>query len=1381
MKRTNKIQKFLVALLLSSFLLAALPFASTASAEKWCDYGPFSCGEEEISFTEFEGGLTSPGDDPNLAQGYDEGLTRASNVREFAVNVTNFILGFLGLIGIIMIIYGGFMYLTAGGEQEQLEKGKKSVLYAAVGIVIVMASYAIVNTLIQSPTGESDPGATGQEQTGGADPGSTGPGTGTGPGQILNTSSRQSLSMMDRQVKTLVQDLITAYINHTETVNELDAIRISIEDLNGISAQNVSNWNSIGFVMNEVKADVDMILGRYDTIKNTTGSILLEQQAVKTKLIVEELYAKGVRSAGAIAEKNLCKVDETECTDPNVQAILKGYNDYLDKIKNLLKGEPISIQSDISTAVETIELTELTGKNQNPNCKDTTKVGTECMKKYSAEGFYAKANEIKLSVYQLYQQFSGITSVADEKFDILMSLQVLQNVNATDEQIKGAAGLIQEVKDNVDKANFVKAQSNIQKAIETTIQLMNVLATVKFVNASVKVDVAQGSAPLIVNFDALNSYDPSNISIGAQETSGKMQVQWDLNGDGTYNSEPVSGDIECYQVTENDGGQKSSLTPYCIYKKPGVYRVGLKIKSTEAVNEATQKPYSDSIAEGKSFITIKVDPPTTKLTLKANDTYIRKYDANGQLVLDRTQLVVTKNEAEQGINFSIEESEQIGDQKTGFIKQVKWDFGDDFTEEGYSEANSPADKLSVTHVYPEGKYRVTLETTNTKNQQDRIIFDVLIQTIKADIKVTPSTRTKVGTEITVDASGSKTDVGEIINYDWSSDELKNIDDFDGKSKFSFEVEKTGNTKISLTVKNNNPEGSEETTATVEIVAESAPPVANFQYKIPDQNKPSKVHFDGGMSYDPDIAEDSELVYEWYFGGEKDKDFMFLEETSAESKRPILLYFAKGTYDVKLKVYDKNETDKYSTIELPVVVENALSVWWSESQQISAQMEKTQMAETETAEGDAKVGSQKAASATLKFSVEQLNATAVEWDFGDGETEVSEDPVPEKPVEISHTYKKSGKYRVKVTVFDEDDNDLNITRNIMVGEGDTPVAAPRIYVDGSEVFNFEQFPSGNHPEEIVVTRKSVVTLDASDSLNTDGTGRKLSYEWQFGDGKNSITKTLTHTYKDVDLMVGGEVSEDGSVYKVLFGKLIVRDKEDTTSKDEIEFVVKVVSSAPTLKSLTAVIEGESVETPLDVKVEAIDPEDEDGKIIQYRWFYFDVAEDDVILGQQITKSPKTKIKISPRGEAGEEKTYKFDVEITDNENTKVFASEILPAQLLPTATVINGPNEPPVAKFSLDRTSVEVGEVIHFNSTSKDEDGEIIEYMWDLSGDGFENDEWTDEDSIEFKFTKAAVEGIRIRLKVRDNNYTEAISKPVIIYVTSDTEPPKAAFTYQQIG
>ena len=107
--------------------------------------GFFSCGgEQATSFTQFQGGLQPPS-----AEGYDPTLTQQTNLRDFVVNAVNFVLGFLGLAAIIMIIYGGFMYVTAAGAEEKTTKGKKSVTYAIVGIVIILISFALVNTVIR--------------------------------------------------------------------------------------------------------------------------------------------------------------------------------------------------------------------------------------------------------------------------------------------------------------------------------------------------------------------------------------------------------------------------------------------------------------------------------------------------------------------------------------------------------------------------------------------------------------------------------------------------------------------------------------------------------------------------------------------------------------------------------------------------------------------------------------------------------------------------------------------------------------------------------------------------------------------------------------------------------------------------------------------------------------------------------------------------------------------------------------------------------------------------------------------------------------------------------------------------------------------------------
>jgi len=81
--------------------------------------------------------------------------------RDIILLAINFILGFVGLIAVIMMIYGGFILLTSQGEEEKTKKAKSTILFAVIGIVIILFSFAIVNTLFDITTGGDSSGAGG--------------------------------------------------------------------------------------------------------------------------------------------------------------------------------------------------------------------------------------------------------------------------------------------------------------------------------------------------------------------------------------------------------------------------------------------------------------------------------------------------------------------------------------------------------------------------------------------------------------------------------------------------------------------------------------------------------------------------------------------------------------------------------------------------------------------------------------------------------------------------------------------------------------------------------------------------------------------------------------------------------------------------------------------------------------------------------------------------------------------------------------------------------------------------------------------------------------------------------------------------------------------
>ncbi len=64
--------------------------------------------------------------------------------------IINYFLGTLGLVAVAFLIYAGVLMVTAGGNDEQVSKAKKIITYAAIGIIIVLLSWAIVSFVASS-------------------------------------------------------------------------------------------------------------------------------------------------------------------------------------------------------------------------------------------------------------------------------------------------------------------------------------------------------------------------------------------------------------------------------------------------------------------------------------------------------------------------------------------------------------------------------------------------------------------------------------------------------------------------------------------------------------------------------------------------------------------------------------------------------------------------------------------------------------------------------------------------------------------------------------------------------------------------------------------------------------------------------------------------------------------------------------------------------------------------------------------------------------------------------------------------------------------------------------------------------------------------------
>ena len=74
--------------------------------------------------------------------------------------ITNVLLFILGAISVIMIIIGGLRYVISGGNSTNVTAAKNTILYAIVGVIIALLSYAIINFVLGSFTGGSGAGGT---------------------------------------------------------------------------------------------------------------------------------------------------------------------------------------------------------------------------------------------------------------------------------------------------------------------------------------------------------------------------------------------------------------------------------------------------------------------------------------------------------------------------------------------------------------------------------------------------------------------------------------------------------------------------------------------------------------------------------------------------------------------------------------------------------------------------------------------------------------------------------------------------------------------------------------------------------------------------------------------------------------------------------------------------------------------------------------------------------------------------------------------------------------------------------------------------------------------------------------------------------------------
>lgn len=114
-------------------LLSLSPVAVQAVCNPNTTAGAIACGTDDSA------GVPSSG-------------TPVKDLNSTITNIINILSVVVGIAAVIMLIVGGFRYVTSGGKQESITSAKNTILYAVIGLVVVALAQVIARFVLNKAT-----------------------------------------------------------------------------------------------------------------------------------------------------------------------------------------------------------------------------------------------------------------------------------------------------------------------------------------------------------------------------------------------------------------------------------------------------------------------------------------------------------------------------------------------------------------------------------------------------------------------------------------------------------------------------------------------------------------------------------------------------------------------------------------------------------------------------------------------------------------------------------------------------------------------------------------------------------------------------------------------------------------------------------------------------------------------------------------------------------------------------------------------------------------------------------------------------------------------------------------------------------------------------
>ena len=151
---------------LAVFVLAGLFTSGVLSSSVFADppksaTGNASAGSSSSSGSGGSTGICPPGSKnpgaTNIAACNIDPSHKDDDLISDVNKIINVVIGVLGVVAVAVVIYGGFLFLTAQGDPGKIKKGKDSITWGIIGLVIALLSWSIINFVLS--TAMSAPGA----------------------------------------------------------------------------------------------------------------------------------------------------------------------------------------------------------------------------------------------------------------------------------------------------------------------------------------------------------------------------------------------------------------------------------------------------------------------------------------------------------------------------------------------------------------------------------------------------------------------------------------------------------------------------------------------------------------------------------------------------------------------------------------------------------------------------------------------------------------------------------------------------------------------------------------------------------------------------------------------------------------------------------------------------------------------------------------------------------------------------------------------------------------------------------------------------------------------------------------------------------------------